>query len=88
MRNNLTKLIEHAYRTVPFYNDFYKNVDFDNISFSNLPILNKEMLLENMENLISNKYDINKLRVEHTSGSSGMILKIRISIILQKSIAE
>lgn len=76
MRNNLTKLIEHAYRTVPFYNDFYKNVDFDNISFSNLPILNKEMLLENMENLISNKYDINKLRVEHTSGSSGMILKI------------
>lgn len=76
MRKDLNELVVHAFNTVPFYRDFYKNIDMEQINYHTLPILTKQLLLDNTDALISNKYDFNALSVEHTSGSTGMVLKI------------
>lgn len=76
MRNDLNELIKHAFDTVPFYKDFYRDIDIERIDFNELPVLTKKMLLDNTEALISNKYEFNALSAEHTSGSTGMVLKI------------
>jgi len=76
----LTKLIEHAYRTVPFYkrrmqqagispNDIHGPEDLYAI-----PYLTREDVINNLPDLISREYDVRTLVKRASSGSTGQIV--------------
>lgn len=73
----LLKLLEHAYNTVPYYNKLFKKHDIqvNNIKsyedFLKIPYLTKEIIKENMNDLVSKNYNINKLKLVTTGGSTG-----------------
>ncbi|MBP6585326.1 MAG: hypothetical protein KA215_06640, partial [Flavobacterium sp.] len=49
---NLNKMLLHASKTVPFYNNYFNSKDSTTkLSLSNFPILTKEILREQKENL-------------------------------------
>ncbi|MDX1362871.1 phenylacetate--CoA ligase family protein [Arenibacter latericius] len=66
-RNNLLdKLLEHSTKTVPFYSP-YKQVNF-----KKLPIISKDLILNNFDDFKSNKFKANELHKVSTSGSTGI----------------
>ncbi len=65
-KKRLIKILEHAKRHVPFY---------ENQTYSGLkdfPILTKDVLRNSKQNLISNEYNRAKLTEHHSSGSTGL----------------
>lgn len=62
----LEKIISHAVHTVPYYKGYE-----DTISLESLPIVNKNIIRDNMELFISNKYTLDQLFRDSTSGSTG-----------------
>ncbi len=76
--NELKKIIEHAYKTVPYYKKLFKENNIlpsDIRSFEDMkkiPYLTKEIVQKNLEDLISSVYDINKLSYVTTGGSTGI----------------
>ncbi|MDU2663342.1 MAG: phenylacetate--CoA ligase family protein [Clostridium perfringens] len=75
--NQLKKLIKHAYETVPYYTKLFNNNNIkvsDINSFNDLkkiPYLTKEIIQDNLEDLISNKYNKQKIDYVTTGGSTG-----------------
>lgn len=67
----LQKTILEAKSTIPFYIDFFKNYPFSQ-KITDFPILTKEILREEKENLVSNQFKIKKLQKNYSSGSSGI----------------
>ena len=74
----LTKLIDHAYRTVPFYTEVMNRCGLtpDDITcvddLPKLPILTKEIIRANYpDKMISTLFDASKLMVMTSSGSTG-----------------
>lgn len=61
----VSKLLNHAKNTVPFY----KNQEEMNLK--KWPVVNKNILRENAGNILSNKYEKDKLIEMSTSGSTG-----------------
>lgn len=76
----LQLLIEHAYNTVPYYHKIF--VDYgitpkDIVTTDDLiklPILTKDLVRTNQDNLISQKYSKKSLVHGHTSGTTGKSL--------------
>lgn len=79
---NVVKLIHHAYSTVPFYKKWYDEhgVDISQIKtvddLKKLPVLTKNLVKENQEELISNKFRKDTLKKQLTSGTTGTPLAI------------
>lgn len=74
----LSKLIEHAYNTVPYYKRIFdeRNIKPKDIqSFNDLrliPYLTKDIVKNNIEDMISSKYKKEKLHYLTTGGSTGI----------------
>ncbi len=74
------RLIQHAYDSVPYYQDLMKGLKLapadirSREDLSKLPILSKEDVRANTERLVSNKASRRKLIRRHTSGTTGKSL--------------
>ncbi|MEN8905477.1 MAG: hypothetical protein ABF289_05910 [Clostridiales bacterium] len=82
----IRKLLIHSYKNVPYYRDLFDSISFNpNINsleeLNKLPIIDKKIVKENYDRLISKSY-YNKVlkKTVKTSGSTGMPLKIVRSI--------
>ncbi|MCP4266707.1 MAG: phenylacetate--CoA ligase family protein [Candidatus Brocadiaceae bacterium] len=73
----LRDLIKHAYETVPYYHRIMSDRklspdDFRTVQdLYKLPVLSRDDVRLNLEDLISTKYNKNELRHGHTSGTTG-----------------
>ena len=82
----LFEIVNHAYQTVPFYKELAKDNDnFDRDittmeEFQKLPLINKQMFQEHMDQTLSEKYlhypYFENLTIRRTSGSTGRYMKI------------
>lgn len=74
----LINIVEHAYNTVPYYNKVFKERGLSPNDITNfedlkkLPLLTREILLENQEDLISRDADFKTLKENFSSGSTGV----------------
>lgn len=69
-KQRLEKILLHAKNTIPFYIDFFKNRNSNSVT--DFPVLTKEILRSEKENLVSNVFKIEKLQKNYSSGSSGI----------------
>lgn len=82
---NLGKIIKHAYHCVPFYHKKFKELGIkpNNIKtvkdLSRLPIISKDEIRKNLNEMISKKHDVKDLEEHWTSGSTGQPLVFYIS---------
>ena len=69
----LSALLRHAVKTVPFYIKWFAEHGFDgnNPKLSDFPILGKADIRGKESEFISQSYSLRKLRLSHTSGSTG-----------------
>ena len=80
-RHSLRKLINHAYKTVPYYYHIFKDLKLNPNDVKNeeelkkLPMLTKEMLTHNSHSLISRNIPKRDLIPVHTSGTTGTAIK-------------
>ena len=76
--------LNHAYETVPYYHAAWRKAGVHPIDVKSLadleafPILTKADIRRHEKALISSAFDISKLRLKRTSGSTGVPLNIRI----------
>ena len=81
----LQRIIRYAYEKVPFYNEMMKNsgIKPEEIKTSDdlnkLPIIRKKDIRENRGEIVSRDFDIKKLKMKSTSGSTGEPLSIYLS---------
>lgn len=81
---NLKQVIKYCYDNVPYYNRVFKEnkiipEDIKNLNDLNkLPIVSKNEMRENSNDLISKQYDKSRLIRYSTSGSTGMPLPIYV----------
>ncbi|MDF2537851.1 MAG: putative phenylacetate-coenzyme ligase [Herbinix sp.] len=86
MNKPLLDIVNHAYKTVPFYKELLtdKGININSIieenNFTKLPLVTKEMIQSEGERILSEKYihypQYPNLSVRRTSGSTGKYLKI------------
>lgn len=72
-QNNIIKLqniCKHAYHTVPFYSRCMSS------EYESFPIINKQIIKNNFNDFVSNKYRIDQLKSVVTSGSTGTPFKV------------
>lgn len=75
--NMLQQLVAHSYRTVPYYRRLFEQINLkpDDIKslddIRKIPYLTKEIIRDNFNDLISEKYKLKDLRVVKTGGSTG-----------------
>ena len=80
----LKKLLKHANDNVPFYHEMFKILNFEpqNVSkvedLNKLPILTKEIINKNFNNLYATNYSRDNLILSSTSGSTGTPMKFYI----------
>jgi len=76
----LEKLLNHAYKNVPYYQKRFEEVGLlpkdiqSPADLSRLPVLSKSDIQENLSNMIACNVDIQKLKENHTGGSTGIPL--------------
>ena len=81
-RENLIKLISHAYHHVPYYKEMFNKKkltpkDIQNVTdLQKLPILTKKDIKENFNKLIALNLNRKQLKHGHTSGTTGSPLEI------------
>ena len=80
-KEQLAKLLLHARNNVPYYRNYWDHHslstrDEDIMMLSNWPILEKETVRANAEDFISVTSDRKKMKVSHTSGSTGTPVNI------------
>jgi phenylacetate-CoA ligase len=87
----LNRLLEHAYRNVPYYTRIFdeRGIKPENIKsfsdFKKLPYLTKDIVRNNLEELVARNYDKNKLEMVTTSGTSAMPMDFYIEPRLDKA---
>src|SRR5690242_8729282 len=69
----LEKLVKYACEKVPYYKNRFG--DKRDILFKDMPVINKDVIRENFNELISDEADLAECDIEYTSGSSGLPLK-------------
>jgi phenylacetate-CoA ligase len=80
---HLKKIVEYAYKNVPFYHALYKknNIDISTIrtieDLEKLPIIKKEDIANNWDQFQSQQNE--QFTIRHTSGTTGKPLTIRLS---------
>lgn len=73
----LQKMVKHCYETVPYYRDLFDKlqIDYREIrcldDLDRLPILNKQIVRENYDALISTKFRKKQMHEKHSSGTTG-----------------
>ena len=73
-------LLNHCYKNVPYYNNIFDKCGFDVKNFDDIkklkqiPVLTKEIIQNNFENLLSNNCNRKDLKLCHTGGSTGQPL--------------
>lgn len=75
----LKRIISIATSKVPFYKKYKNDIDFDNFTLAELkklPVVSKEIILEDPSQFIREDRKINRLRWKSTSGSSGKPFKV------------
>lgn len=79
----ISKLVRHAYESVPFYRDHYGKAGFQPgdlkcwDDFHRLPSVSKDLVIANYPaNIIARGYELDDLVVSRSSGSSGKALDI------------
>ena len=83
-QKKLKQVIKNSYDNVPYYNRLFKenNIRPEDISCINdlnkLPIITKNDMRENIEYLLSKRYDVSGLIRYSTSGSTGMPLPVYV----------
>lgn len=73
-QERLRKILMHAQAEVPFYKDkikFNPNEDAEQV-LKKLPILSKALLRSESKNLVADSYNIQRLKKNYSSGSSGV----------------
>lgn len=81
----LRRILSYAYANVPFYHRTFEHSglrlsEIKTIKDLNrLPIIRKEEIRKNADEMLSNQCNVNKLRKISTSGSTGMPLSILLS---------
>lgn len=71
--NNLQKMLRHAVKTVPFYQSYFaQNPELNPEHLSDFPQLTKELLRAQKDQLVSSDFDVQKLHINFSSGSSGV----------------
>jgi phenylacetate-CoA ligase len=81
----LKKIVNYAYEYVPFYHKLFKKLgikpgDVKSIEDLNkLPIIGKDEIRKNSDEVISKEFDVNDLQVRATSGSTGQPLRVFMS---------
>lgn len=78
----LTAIVDHAYRTVPYYREAWKGLGLEHdpiqclADLERLPIIGKPEIRADPEAFVSDTADRSNLLEMHTSGSTGKPLKI------------
>ena len=73
----LNKLLNYAYKNVPYYNKVFKEImlkpdDVQNFNdLKKIPFLTKEIIRKNVDDLVSKKYPPKELKFVTTGGSTG-----------------
>ena len=82
----LRKIINHAYRNVPFYRDLFDSLSLKPydiktlIDLKKIPLTTKEKIQENFpDKIVSRNTNLGKCKVVSTTGSTGIPLKICFS---------
>ena len=81
----LRNMVRYAYENVPFYHETFNKLkikpkDIRSVEdLEKLPILRKDDIRRNLNKLISREYDVSKLKMLKTSGSTGEPLIFYIS---------
>jgi phenylacetate-CoA ligase len=81
----LKHLIQHAYETTGFYNDFYDDFQVGPqiikslADLPRLPLINKEIVNRAGQDIISNKYSAASLIKKKTSGTTGVAVTIYLT---------
>lgn len=76
--SQLKNIVTHAYETVPYYNKIFKEYGIkpsdikDFRDMKKVPYLTKEIVQNNLDELVSTKYNKNKLSYVTTGGSTGI----------------
>ncbi|MFL0267491.1 phenylacetate--CoA ligase family protein [Candidatus Clostridium radicumherbarum] len=87
----LKKLLEHSYKNVPYYTNIFteRGIKPENIkSFKDLkklPYLTKELVRNNLKDLVAKNYNIKKLKIVTTSGTSRIPMDFYIEPIIDKA---
>jgi len=85
INSELRKLIKHAYDTVPYYRKVFDKLGLtpEDIQCKKdlykLPILTKEDIRNNTEDLISKNYNIKNCKLIYTGGSTGQPLGVYVN---------
>ena len=80
-REHLLSLIKHAYENVPYYNEKFKAIKLlpidikDICDLHKIPILTRSDIHNNFEKLIAKNIKRKKLKMGHTSGTTGSPLE-------------
>lgn len=78
--DKLKEQIIYAYTHVPFYKKLYHDINLDAIQciedLEMLPIIDKTIIRENENDMISDEYNKESLMIKTTSGSTGMPLSL------------
>ncbi|MDH5573836.1 MAG: hypothetical protein OEY89_18875, partial [Gammaproteobacteria bacterium] len=82
IKSSLQKTLKEAVLNVPYYRELFKKekILLEHIKsiedLSSIPVLEKDELRRAPENLVNSNYDIDKLLVVHTTGTTGTPLNI------------
>ena len=85
--DSLKKVVKNAYENTPYYNRLFKQLhlspqDIKTVKDLNrIPIISKQDIRENINDLISRNYDIGKLTEYETSGSTGNPLPVYVNTV-------
>lgn len=81
----LRRVVKYAYDNVPFYHRRFREIGIrpDDVRTVNdlnkLPVVRREEIRDNAKDFVSTEYDVKKLKVLRTSGSTGQPLFLYIS---------
>lgn len=79
---NLAKLVEYSYRHVPYYREIMeerglKPADITSTNdLKKLPVLTRQIIKERFQDLLSDEFDIERVKKGHTSGTTGSPLEL------------
>ncbi len=66
LHDDISKLLKHAVKTTKYYEKYNYN------DINNFPVINKQIIIENYENIKSSMYVNKKMHKMSTSGSTGI----------------
>ena len=72
--DKMSKLLSFVSENIPYYINYFNNNDKDPLDINSYPILSKKDYIDNMELMISKTCCIENLKLQKTSGTTGIPL--------------